>query len=444
MASVITFDHGSTWRAITAPTVDDEGHKINCKDCNLHLSQKFSQLYPVTRSVSIMSSKSAPGVILASGVIGKSLKGHPCVFISRDAGITWKQILKNYYFFNMGDHGGILVAVKYFKSKGETREILYSTDEGDKWVPYPFHSNDLKVYGLMTEPNANTTIFTLFGSEMTEHRWLIIKIDLQNAFTSNCTEDDYKFWAPGLGDPSMPCLLGQRETYQRRKPHANCYNGLTYERPYKTEICYCNKWDFECDFGFTRSSSNAHCIQNKSLANYNPFEPPKSCRPGMFFNRTKGYRKIEGDVCIEGYATQYLPQEIACPVQFTSEFLIVAQRDKISAIDLAKKQVETLPVKGVKNVIAVDFDRKNNCVFWADILSDTIGRQCLNGNESAELLVETGLGSVEGMSYDWTSELLYYVDGLKLRIEAVYVGNKTAHGEYFRTLKFFFLFLRYL
>lgn len=82
LGSVISFDHGNTWNAIISPTVDDEGQAIPCKDCSLHLSQKFSQLYPVTRSVTIMSSKSAPGVIMASGVIGKSLKGHPGVYIS--------------------------------------------------------------------------------------------------------------------------------------------------------------------------------------------------------------------------------------------------------------------------------------------------------------------------------------------------------------------------
>lgn len=208
---MITFDHGNTWRAIQAPTVDNEGLQINCTKCSLHLSQKFSQLYPVTRSVSIMSSKSAPGVIMATGVIGKSLKGHPCVFISRDAGQTWTQILRNYFFFNYGDHGGILVAVKYFKSKGETNEILYSTDEGETWVSHSFHAKNLKVYGLMTEPNANSTEFTLFGSEPDEHKWLILKIELRNAFESNCTPDDYKFWSPGSlnGESLVPCILGK-------------------------------------------------------------------------------------------------------------------------------------------------------------------------------------------------------------------------------------------
>lgn len=117
LGSVITFDHGNSWQPIKAPTVDNEGQPINCTKCSLHLSQKFSQLYPVTRSVSIMSSKSAPGVIMAAGVVGKNLKGHPCVFISRDAGQTWTQILRDYYFFNYGDHGGILITFYVFFQK---------------------------------------------------------------------------------------------------------------------------------------------------------------------------------------------------------------------------------------------------------------------------------------------------------------------------------------
>ncbi|XP_038113433.1 sortilin-related receptor [Culex quinquefasciatus] len=434
LVSLITFDHGASWRPITAPTTDDDGLPIaNCvKDCSLHLSQKFSSLYPVTRSVSIMSSKSAPGVIMASGVVGKSLKGHPGVYISRDAGLTWKQILKDYHFFNMGDHGGILVAVKYFKSKGETNEILYSTDEGEKWRSQSFHSTNLKVYGLMTEPDTNTTIFTLFGSEQEEHKWLIIKIDLKKAFTSNCTEDDYKFWAPGanLGDSFMPCILGQQDTYQRRKPLANCYNGIDYDRPIRQQVCMCNSYDFECDFGFSRTtgSKNSPCVRNKTLANFDPYAVPSSCRAGQFFNRTKGYRKIEGDVCTDGYSSQYLPQPIPCPMGEVDEFLVIAQRDKISRIILGNKTKEVFPVTGLKNVIAIEFDMKHNCVFWADIMTDVIGRQCLDGKNSTELLVDSGLSSVEGMSYDWISEMLYFVDGMRLKIEAVRTGSGPLKG----------------
>ncbi|XP_052861860.1 sortilin-related receptor-like [Anopheles cruzii] len=433
LVSVITFDHGATWRPIKAPEADDEGQPLtNCgKDCSLHLLQKFCSLYPVTRSVTIMSSKSAPGVIMASGVVGKSLKGHPGVYISRDAGLTWKQILKNYHFFNMGDHGGLLVAVKYFKSKGETNEILYSTDEGEKWQSAPFSGSQLKVYGLMTEPEANGTIFTLFGSEQDEHRWLIIKLDLKQAFTSNCTEDDYKFWAPGGPHNAsagyfMPCVLGRQDTYQRRKPHANCHNGLDYERPIRQEVCACNYWDFECDFGFVRSGQKrSFCVRNRTSTHLvDPYAIPASCKAGAFYNRTRGYRKIEGDVCVDGFASQFLPQPVPCPVGEMNEFLIVAQREKISRIDLRPDGTEErldLAIEGLKNVIAIEFDLKRNCVFWADIMTDVIGRQCLNGNATPEVLVDNGLSSVEGMSYDWISDVLFFVDGMRLMIEALRV-----------------------
>lgn len=33
---------------------------------------------------------------------------------------------------------------------------------------------------------------------------------------------------------------------------------------------------------------------------------------------------------------------------------------------------EVLPIAGLQNVIAIDYDMENNCVFYADIVLDTI------------------------------------------------------------------------
>lgn len=191
LASVITFDHGATWRPIQPPAYDVEGQSTSClvsNNCSLHLSQKFSQLYPETRSVSILSSKSAPGILLATGVLGKNLKGHHGVYISLDAGLTWRQTLRELYFFNMGDHGGILTAVKYYKAKGETRHILYSIDEGENWNKTVFHNKDMRLYGLMTEPGENSTVFTMFGSLPEAHQWIIVKVDFEKVFNKTCEE----------------------------------------------------------------------------------------------------------------------------------------------------------------------------------------------------------------------------------------------------------------
>jgi hypothetical protein len=56
------------------------------------------------------------------------------------------------------------------------------------------------------------------------------------------------------------------------------------------------------------------------------------------------------------------------------EFLLLAQRDKITRISLDNEStLEPLPIFGLKNVIAIDFDMHNNCVYWADIVTDSIG-----------------------------------------------------------------------
>ncbi|KAG7199404.1 hypothetical protein KM043_014034 [Ampulex compressa] len=422
LISLITFDHGVTWNTIKPPTANHEGFYIHCtKNCSLHLSQRFGQLYPRTRSVTIMSSKSAPGIIMATGVIGSNLKGYPGLYVSRDAGLTWKQVLRDYYFFNMGDHGGLLVAVKYFKARGETRDLSYSTDEGESWHTYEFDEKMLRVYGLMTEPGENTTVFTMFGSDSGQHQWLIIKVDLRNVFDRECNKDDFKFWSPSSSDqPYMSCVLGRRDTYQRRAARANCYIDVNYDRPVKVDICPCDFNDYQCDVGFMRGASPYHCVRNTALVSHDPYSVPSDCEPGKFYNRTKGYIKISDDVCVGGLARNFEPDQIPCPVKEKLEFLLVAQREHISRIDLVEGKAEILPVQDLKNVIAIEFDLKNNCLYWADIMNDTIGRQCLkDGTSMPEILVETDLSSIEGMALDWVSNTLYFVDGVKMRIQMI-------------------------
>lgn len=92
------------------------------------------------------------------------------------------QILRENYLFNFGDHGGVTAAVKFYKSEGETSEFLLSTDEGESFKSYKFIDEKIRVYGLMTEPGENTTVFTLFGSTTNKHAWMIVNIDVKNIF----------------------------------------------------------------------------------------------------------------------------------------------------------------------------------------------------------------------------------------------------------------------
>lgn len=55
-------------------------------------------------------------------------------------------------------------------------------------------------------------------------------------------------------------------------------------------------------------------------------------------------------------------------------FLLVALREKIARLDLdSRNEMETLPIFNLKNIIAIEFDLQTNCVYWADIINDTIG-----------------------------------------------------------------------
>uniref|UniRef100_V5I861 Sortilin-related receptor n=1 Tax=Anoplophora glabripennis TaxID=217634 RepID=V5I861_ANOGL len=425
LASVITFDHGATWRPIQPPAFDVENQSTGClirDNCSLHLSQKFSQLHPETRTVTILSSKSAPGIILATGVLGKNLKGHHGVYISLDAGLTWRQTLRELYFFNMGDHSGILTTVKYYKSKGETRHILYSIDEGENWNKTVFHNEEMRLYGLMTEPGENSTVFTMFGSLPEAHQWIIVKVDFKNVFNKTCAESDYKMWSPSRTEENrsyIPCVLGQQTTYQRRMPHSLCLNGLDYVRLVSKETCDCDVLDFECDFGFVRVGNPPHCIFDKTMTIYDPYKVPPTCKAGQFYNRTKGYRKIAGNVCMGGFESHYLPDQVPCPFQEVDDFILFAQKERLSLYNLKSKSLEELPVKNLKNVIATDFDMSTNCVYWADIAWDTIGRQCFESGSKVEILVSTDLASIEGMAFDWISKTLYFVDGVRAKIELI-------------------------
>ncbi|XP_014879461.1 sortilin-related receptor-like [Poecilia latipinna] len=99
MRSVITFDKGGTWELLQAPATDSLGGTVDCqlsKGCSLHLAQRWSQLFNIQlRRMSILSKDSAPGLIMATGSVGRNLANKPNVYISSSAGARWKEVSTN-------------------------------------------------------------------------------------------------------------------------------------------------------------------------------------------------------------------------------------------------------------------------------------------------------------------------------------------------------------
>lgn len=56
----------------------------------------------------------------------------------------------------------------------------------------------------------------------------------------------------------------------------------------------------------------------------------------------------------------------------SNEFILYAVRNSIHRYDLATGTDQALPLAGLREAVALDFDYDRNCLYWADISLDTI------------------------------------------------------------------------
>ncbi|XP_069470420.1 sortilin-related receptor isoform X2 [Ambystoma mexicanum] len=420
MKSVITFDKGGTWKLLLPPTHNEYGEKTNCElknGCSLHLAQKLSQLLNLQmRRMPILSKESAPGLLIATGTVGKNMASKPNVYISSSAGAHWREALHGPHYYAWGDHGGILMAI----AQGtETNQLKYSTNEGESWKTFTFSKKPVLIYGLLTEPGEKSTIFTIFGSYRENgHSWLILQINATDVLGVSCMEADYILWSPA-DEQGNECLLGRKTVFKRRTPHATCFNGEDFDRPIMISNCSCTREDYECDFGFKLSEdlSSDVCVPDPEFAG-KPSGPPVPCPVGSTYKKTRGYRKVSGDTCSGGdVETRLDGEKVPCPVDEENDFILYAMRDSIFRYDLTTGQNEKLPLAGLRGAVALDFDYQQNCVYWADVSLDNIQRLCLNGSSGQEVIIGSGLETVEALAFEPISKLLYWVDAGVKKIE---------------------------
>ncbi|KAI4815796.1 hypothetical protein KUCAC02_005923, partial [Chaenocephalus aceratus] len=430
MRSVITFDKGGTWELLQPPTADSLGGTVECqlgKGCSLHLAQRWSQLFNIQlRRMPILSKDSAPGLIMATGSFGRNLANKPNVYVSSSAGARWREALAGPYFYTWGDHGGILMAIG---QGGATTQLKFSTNEGETWTDFQFSDREVYVYQLLTEPGEKSTIFTIFGSYADQrHSWLILQVNTSDVLGVPCLDADYKRWSPS-DEHGNECLLGREVTFKRRAPHATCFNGEDFDRPVTISNCSCTRQDYECDYGFKLSEdlSLQVCVPDPEFSG-DLYAPPVPCPIGTTYRRSKGYRRVPGDSCSGGDVESRLDGEmLPCPVGESNEFILYAVRNSIHRYDLATGTDQALPLSGLREAVALDFDYDRNCLYWADISLDTIQRLCLNGSTGQEVVVRKDLQNVEALTFDPVSRLLYWVDAGAQTIEVSNADGDLRH-----------------
>lgn len=62
----------------------------------------------------------------------------------------------------------------------------------------------------------------------------------------------------------------------------------------------------------------------------------------------------------------------SCALSESNEFILYAVRNSIHRYDLATGTDQALPLAGLREAVALDFDYDRNCLYWADISLDTI------------------------------------------------------------------------
>uniref|UniRef100_A0A4W5NTI4 PKD domain-containing protein n=1 Tax=Hucho hucho TaxID=62062 RepID=A0A4W5NTI4_9TELE len=320
----ITYNRGRDWRLLQAPTADLRGNSIRCElpYCSLHLHLHVSA-NPYT-SGNIESKDSAPGIIVASGSIGAELTtSNVSMFITSDAGNTWRQIFDEEYSVLYLDQGGALVAIRH--TPLPIRHLWMSFDEGRQWNKYSFTMSPLFVDGLLGEPGEETLIMTIFGHVSHRSEWQLVKIDFRSIFNRRCTEGDYQTWH--LHNRGEPCIMGVKRIYRKLKPIARCVMGKTYSVTMTSEPCDCTEADFECDYGYERRS-DGKCTPAFWFL---PSSMSRSCTTGTTFINSTGYRKVVSNNCTAGVIAEYTARRQHCPTQAPKGLHLVTSEGKLTA-----------------------------------------------------------------------------------------------------------------
>ena len=310
----ITFNKGGKWNLITMKERDSLGKILECENnCYLHLhgiSSNYAPLYSV---------ESAVGIVLSNGNIGRFLtenKEEVNTYMSRDGGYTWFEVRKGSHLFEIGDHGGFIIIAEDQKA---TNVILYSLDEGLSWQEYKFSDDPIHIKNIITEPSNKNLKFIIFG-EIDKKKGRKTGISVSLDFSSSqrqCTligstqseNSDYEEWSPDDGRLGGFCLMGKKTFYIRRKRNVECFNGFNFPKQITISQCQCSESDYECDFGFKRKSQIHPCTTSNNLSNSELSKAPEECTE--YYKISKGYRKVPGNVCINGEA--FDPLIVPCP-----------------------------------------------------------------------------------------------------------------------------------
>ncbi|KAF2636353.1 vacuolar protein sorting/targeting protein 10 [Massarina eburnea CBS 473.64] len=285
LKSQISFDDGRSFEDLKVKGTDDSLHLHSVT--NLHNSGR-------------VFSSPAPGIVMGVGNTGDSLGKYTegDLWVSDDAGLTWERALKEAHKYEFGDQGAVLVAVY---DEGDTDKIMYSLKHGrkDTWKEIKLDYK-IRARELTTVPDSTSLKFILYGlkAEKGSKKHIAIHLDFSEMHERKCGEKDFETWAARKDEKGDPmCVMGHKQTFQRRKWDAECFVSEDFKDPKPNfEPCDCDELrDYECDFNFTPKGTG----KEKTCEPSSALELPKGACEGdaKKYKGKSGWRKIPGNEC---------------------------------------------------------------------------------------------------------------------------------------------------
>ena len=283
--SRISFDDGRTWSPM----------KIAGKSEHLHVHSVTDM-----RNSGKVFSSPAPGLVMAVGNTGDYLQPYNegDLYVSDDAGLTWKKALNEAHKYEFGDQGGIVVAIN---DEGAADKVDYSLTHGQDWQSVDLDAPlDAKI--LTTVPDSTSRKFVLEATRRDRKKnkieYLIYALNFAGLDERKCGDDDFEDWSARKDEDGNPtCLMGHKQIFRRRKKDADCFIGKDYDEALpKAEPCACVAADFECDFNFVPEGEGA----DKNCVPAAPVKPKNAedckAKDGKFVGPS-GWRLIPGNDC---------------------------------------------------------------------------------------------------------------------------------------------------
>jgi hypothetical protein len=284
LVSSISFDDGRTFQSL----------KTDKDDLHIHSMTSYVALRELPLPDHRMFSSPAPGLVMGVGNTGGHLEEYSKgdLYVSDNAGLTWRKALKGPHRFEFGDQGGVIMAVA---DGGKTDEVKYSIDHGKEWETIKLKDKIRPMYVIST-PDSTSLKFLLVGLDAEDKKVFMTFIDFDGLHERECGSGDLEEWTARLDEKGEPdCLMGQKQFFYRRKANADCFikKEFTIAQP-EFKPCTCSAEDFECDYNFVRSEDRKECVPAVPLT-----PPAGECKePTDKYMGPSGWRLIPGNACI--------------------------------------------------------------------------------------------------------------------------------------------------